>query len=65
MMTDIEKKEKEIAEKWKSKQQKENIEDPFKFYRKNLKMIYEDLEELYLLCKSATLKQKLEGENNE
>ena len=55
-MNEIEKKVEEIKEKWKSEKQKQGIEDLYKFYRSNKVMIFEDLEELWLLCKLEDLK---------
>lgn len=56
-MNEIEKKAKEIAEKWKSKMQKQGIDKfTYKFYRQNQVELYKDLEELWLLCKLEDLK---------
>ena len=57
IMNEIEKKAKEISEKWKSKIQEQGIEDMYKFYRKNQVELFEDFEELWLLCKLEGLKQ--------
>lgn len=56
VMSEIEKKVKEIADKWKSEKLKQNIEDFYKFYRSNKVMMFEDLEELWWLCKLEGLK---------
>jgi membrane protein insertase Oxa1/YidC/SpoIIIJ len=56
-MSEIEKKTKEISEKWKTKIQKQEIEDMYKFYRENQVELFEDLEKLSLLCKLEELKQ--------
>lgn len=56
-MSEIEKKTKEISEKWKTKFKSEKIEDMYKFYRKNQVELFEDLEKLSLLCKLEELKQ--------
>lgn len=54
-MDNIENKVNEIKEKWKSEKKKQGIEDFYKFYRSNKVMIFEDLEELWLLCKLEDL----------
>lgn len=57
IMNEVEKKAKEIAEKWKSKMQKQGIDKfTYKFYRQNQVELYKDLEELWLLCKLEDLK---------
>ena len=56
-MSEVEKKTKEIIEKWKSKIQEQGIDKfTYKFYRQNQVELYEDLEELWLLYKLEDLK---------
>ena len=55
-MSEVDKKAKEIAEKWKSKMQEQNTEDMYKFYRRNQVELFNDFEELWLLCKLESLK---------
>ena len=55
-MNEIEKKAKEISEKWKSEKQKQGDEDFYKFYRKNKVEIFKDFEELWMLFKLEELK---------
>ena len=56
-MSEVENKTKELVEKWKSKMQEQDI-DKFtcEFYRQNKVEVYEDLAELWLLCKLEALK---------
>lgn len=56
IMNEVEKKTKEISEKWKSQMQEQDTNDMYRFYRKNKVEIFEDLEELWLLCKLEGLK---------
>ena len=56
-MSEVEKKTKEIIEKWKSKMQEQGIDKfTYKFYRQNQVELYGDFEELWLLCKLEDLK---------
>jgi len=59
IMNEVKKKAKEISEKWKFKIKEQNIKDPYKFYRKNQVELFEDLEELWFLCKLESLKQEV------
>jgi hypothetical protein len=56
-MSELEKKTKEISEKWKAKIQEQGIGDIYKFYRKNQIEFFEDFEELWFLWKIEALKQ--------
>ena len=56
-MSKVEKKTKEIIEKWKSKMPKQGIDKfTYKFYRQNKIELYKDWEELWLLYKLEDLK---------
>ena len=56
-MSKVEKKTKEIIEKWKSKMQKQGIDKfTYKFYRQNKIELYKDWGELWLLYKLEDLK---------
>lgn len=56
-MSEVEKKAKEIAEKWKSKMQEHGIDKfTYKFYRQNQVELCEDFVELWHLCKLEDLR---------
>ena len=59
IMSEVEKKTKEISEKWKSKMQEQGIDKfSYKFYRQNKVELHEDFEELWHLCKLEECKQR-------
>ena len=54
----IEKKTKEISEKWKSRIQEQSDGNFYKFYRKHQFELFEDFEQLWLLYKLEELKSE-------
>lgn len=59
-MNAIENKTKEITEKWRSKMQEQGVDKfTYKFYRQNQVELYEDFEELWLLCKLKELEEEI------
>lgn len=52
----FEEKAAEFREKWRTRYEQSNIKDFYKFYRMNSVELFNDLEELDLLCKEEEIK---------
>ena len=53
----FEEKAAEFREKWRTRYEQSNIKDFYKFYRLNYVELFNDFEELYLLCKEEKLNE--------